>query len=283
MTGVLLLAGAPLGNPDDASPRLRAALSDVDIVAAEDTRRLARLVDALGIARPTRVVSYFDGNEAERTPELAAELVAGRRVLLITDAGMPSVSDPGFRLVRAAVDAGVRVSCLPGPSAVTTALAVSGLASDRFCFEGFLPRKGAKRRRALTGLAAEPRTIVCFEAPHRLAEMLADAASVLGPDRPAAVCRELTKTYEEVRRGGLAELAEWARQGVRGEITVVIGGAPPVAGTADPEELAEAVADLVAAGQSRRDAVTTVAERTGVPRKQVYAAAIAGERDVGAP
>jgi 16S rRNA (cytidine1402-2'-O)-methyltransferase len=277
MTGVLLLAAAPLGNPDDASPRVRAALSDVDIVAAEDTRRLARLVDALGIDKPARVVSYFEGNEVERTPELAAELVAGRRVLLITDAGMPSVSDPGYRLVTAAIDAGIAVSCLPGPSAVTTALAVSGLPSDRFCFEGFLPRKGAKRRRALTELVAEPRTIVCFEAPHRLAEMLADAASVLGPDRSAAVCRELTKTYEEVRRGGLAELAEWAGQGVRGEITVVIGGAVPVEIAVEPADLAEAVAELVAAGQSRRDAVTAVAEQTGVPRKQVYAAATADQ------
>jgi 16S rRNA (cytidine1402-2'-O)-methyltransferase len=275
MTGVLLLAGAPLGNPDDASPRLRAALSDVDIVAAEDTRRLARLVEALGVGRPARVVSYFEGNEVERTPELAAELVAGQRVLLITDAGMPSVSDPGYRLVTAAIDAGIAVSCLPGPSAVTTALAVSGLPSDRFCFEGFLPRKGAKRRRALAALTAEPRTIVCFEAPHRLAEMLSDAAAVLGADRPAAVCRELTKTYEEVRRGGLAELAEWAEAGVRGEITVVIGGATPVAVELDPAELAAAVAGLVADGRSRRDAVTEVAEQTGIPRKQVYAAATA--------
>jgi 16S rRNA (cytidine1402-2'-O)-methyltransferase len=277
MTGVLLLAGAPLGNPDDASPRLRAALSDVDIVAAEDTRRLARLVEALGVGRPARVVSYFEGNEVERTPELAAELVAGQRVLLITDAGMPSVSDPGYRLVTAAIDAGIAVSCLPGPSAVTTALAVSGLPSDRFCFEGFLPRKGAKRRRALAALTAEPRTIVCFEAPHRLAEMLSDAASVLGADRPAAVCRELTKTYEEVRRGGLAELAEWAEAGVRGEITVVIGGAPPVSITLGADELAAAVAERVAAGESRRDAVTAVAEQTGVARKQVYAAATANQ------
>jgi len=273
VTGLLLLAAAPLGNPADASPRLRAALSDVDIVAAEDTRRLARLVEALHVERPARVVSYFEGNEVERTPELVAELAAGSRLLLITDAGMPSVSDPGYRLVRAAIDAGVSVSCLPGPSAVTTALAVSGLPSDRFCFEGFLPRKAGKRRRALEELTGEPRTIVCFEAPHRLAEMLADAAAVLGADRPAAVCRELTKTYEEVRRGGLGELASWAADGVRGEITVVIGGTSGGAVEADPATLAEAVATQVAAGLSRRDAVTAVAEQTGVPRRVVYDAA----------
>jgi 16S rRNA (cytidine1402-2'-O)-methyltransferase len=232
------------------------------------------LVDALAVERPARVVSYFEGNEVERTPELVAALTAGDRVLLITDAGMPSVSDPGYRLVRAAIDAGVSVSCLPGPSAVTTALAVSGLPSDRFCFEGFLPRKGGKRRKALQDLTAEPRTIVCFEAPHRLAEMLADAASVLGPDRPAAVCRELTKTYEEVRRGGLAELASWAAGGVRGEITVVIGGAPVAAAEADPAALAAAVATQVAGGLSRRDAVTAVAEQTGVARRVVYEAAL---------
>jgi len=274
VTGVLLLAAAPLGNPADASQRLRAALSDVDIVAAEDTRRLARLVDALAVDRPARVVSYFEGNEVDRTPELVAALVDGDRVLLITDAGMPSVSDPGYRLVRAAIDAGVSVSCLPGPSAVTTALAVSGMPSDRFCFEGFLPRKAGKRRKALQELAAESRTIVCFEAPHRLAEMLADAASALGPDRPAAVCRELTKTYEEVRRGGLAELASWAAAGVRGEITVVIAGAPVAVAEADPAALAAAVATQVAAGLSRRDAVTAVAEQTGIPRRVVYDAAL---------
>jgi 16S rRNA (cytidine1402-2'-O)-methyltransferase len=269
----LLLAGAPLGNPADVSPRLRAALSDVDIVAAEDTRRLQRLTDSLEVARPARVVSYFEGNEEARTAELAAELAAGRSVLLITDAGMPSVSDPGYRLVRAAIDAGVAVTCLPGPSAVTTALALSGLPSDRFCFEGFLPRKAGKRRRALEDLRSEQRTIVCFEAPHRLAEMLGDAASVLGADRPAAVCRELTKTYEEVRRGPLAELAAWAADGVRGEITVVIGGAPVAAAAPGPEELAAAVREQVAAGLSRRDAVTAVAEQTGVARRLVYAAA----------
>ncbi len=269
----LLLAGAPLGNPADVSPRLRAALSDVDIVAAEDTRRLQRLTDALDIDRPARVVSYFEGNEEQRTPELVAELVEGRAVLLITDAGMPSVSDPGYRLVRAAIDAGVQVTCLPGPSAVTTALALSGLPSDRFCFEGFLPRKAGKRRRALAELAAEQRTIVFFEAPHRLAEMLADAAAVLGADRPAAVCRELTKTYEEVRRGPLAELVSWAAAGVRGEITVVIGGTSVAAAAPEPEELAAAVRERVAAGLSRRDAVTAVAEQTGVARRLVYAAA----------
>jgi 16S rRNA (cytidine1402-2'-O)-methyltransferase len=270
--GTLLLAGAPIGDPGDASPRLRAALSEADVVAAEDTRRLARLVEALGGMRPKQVVSYFEGNETERTPELIAVLLAGQSVLLVTDAGMPSVSDPGYRLVRAAVDAGLPVTCLPGPSAVTTALALSGLPSDRFCFEGFLPRKSGRRRRALEELRSEPRTVVCFEAPHRLAEMLADAADVLGADRAAAVCRELTKTYEEVRRGGLGELAKWALDGVRGEVTVVIGGATPAADP-EPAELAAAVAGLVESGLSRRDAVSQVAEQTGVARRLVYEAA----------
>ncbi len=271
-SAILTLAGAPIGTAADASPRLRAALGSAGVIAAEDTRRLRRLATDLGTTLPARVISYFDGNERERTPELLALLQAGTDVLLITDAGMPSVSDPGYRLVAGAIEAGVRVTCLPGPSAVTTAVALSGLPADRFCFEGFLPRRPGRRRTALAALASEPRTLVFFEAPHRLADSLADAAAAFGADRRAAVCRELTKTYEEVRRGALAELAEWAAAGVLGEITIVVAGAGPA--TTGAADLAAAVAARMAAGLSRRDAVTAVAAETGAARRDVYAASL---------
>src|SRR4051794_40851897 len=221
----LVLAGAPIGRAGDASARLRDELATAELIAAEDTRRLHRLCKDVDVEPSGRVVSYFDGNEERRTPELLDALRAGTRVLLVTDAGMPSVSDPGYRLVAAAAAEGLPVTCVPGPSAVTTALALSGLPSDRFCFEGFLPRKAGERRARLGVLAADRRTTVFFEAPHRLADTLADMAAVLGPQRRGVVCRELTKTHEEIRRGGLAELATWAAEGVRGEVTVVVEGA----------------------------------------------------------
>ncbi len=224
--GTLVLAGTPLGNPGDASPRLTRLLAEADLVAAEDTRRLRRLLADLGVRRAGPVVSFYDEVERARLPALLHVLDAGGTVALVTDAGMPSVSDPGYRAAQAAVAAGHRVTSLPGPSAVTTALAVSGLPCDRFCFEGFLPRKAAERRSRLAELADEPRTQVYFEAPHRLADTLADLVAAFGDERPAAVCRELSKTYEEVRRGSLAELAAWAADGVRGEITLVVSGAP---------------------------------------------------------
>lgn len=273
--GVLVLAGAAIGDFGDTSPRLREALASADVVAAEDTRRLRRLAADLDVQVGGRIVSYYDANERERTPSLVAALRAGETVLLITDAGMPSVSDPGYRLVTAAVTAGARVTALPGPSAVTTALAVSGLPSDRFCFEGFLPRRQGERRRALEALRDEPRTLVIFEAPHRVAATLADAADILGTDRPAAVCRELTKTYEEVRRGGLRELADWANEGVRGEITLVVAGAPARVGAHDDASLAAAVANREDAGTDRKNAIVEVARETGVPRRVVYAAVVA--------
>ena len=207
---MLVLLGAPLGNVGDASTRLREELARADVIAAEDTRRLHRLVHDLGVTVSGRIVSYFEGNEDRRTAELVQAARDGARVALVTDGGMPSVSDPGYRLVRAALDAGLPVTAAPGPSAVTTALALSGLPCDRFCFEGFLPRSRGERRARLAALATEERTLVLFEAPHRLAEMLVDAAAAFGLDRPAAVCREMTKTYEEVRRGALGELAAWA-------------------------------------------------------------------------
>lgn len=211
------MAGTPIGDVSDAPPRLLTELAAADVIAAEDTRRLRRLTQALGVTPAGRVLSYFEGNEVGRTPELVEALLGGARVLLVTDAGMPSVSDPGYRLVAAAVAADVKVTAVPGPSAVLTALALSGLPVDRFTFEGFLPRKTGDRARQLATVAAEPRTMVFFEAPHRIAEALAAMAEAFGADRPAAVCRELTKTYEEVKRGPIGELAAWAAEGVRGD------------------------------------------------------------------
>ncbi len=284
MSGLLVLAGTPIGNVGDASPRLAEELSAADVVAAEDTRRLRRLLDASGVTLSARVVSYFEGNEAGRTPELVRLLVEGQRIVLVTDAGMPSVSDPGYRLVAAAIAAGVRVTAVPGPSAVLTALAVSGLPVDRFCFEGFLPRKAGERRTRLRELAAEARTLVFFEAPHRTAATLTAMAEAFGADRPAAVCRELTKTYEEVRRGPVADLAAWAAEGVRGEVTLVVGGAPPVSGAdLTPEVLAARVAEREDAGEARKAAIAGVATDAGLPKRVVYDAVVAARSGLLAP
>ena len=274
----LVLAGAPIGQPGDASARLANELATAEVVAAEDTRRLHRLCAELGVKPTGRVMSYFEGNEQQRTPDLLEALRAGRRVLLVTDAGMPTVSDPGFRLVAAAAAEDLPVTCVPGPSAVTTALAVSGLPSDRFCFEGFLPRKAGERRARLTELQAERRTAVFFEAPHRLADCLADMADVLGADRRAVVCRELTKTHEEVRRGGLADLAAWAKDGVRGEVTVVVEGAAEPAVDLTPAELVRLVGVREQAGLTRKEAVATVASENGLPKRDVYDAVVAAKQ-----
>ncbi|MFM6847930.1 MAG: 16S rRNA (cytidine(1402)-2'-O)-methyltransferase [Terrabacter sp.] len=272
-TGTLVLAATPIGDPRDAAPRLAEELATADVVAAEDTRRLRRLLSDLGVATSGAVLSYHEHNEASRTPDLVERLVAGERVLVVTDAGMPSVSDPGYRLVAAAVEAGVRVTCVPGPSAVLMALAVSGLPVDRFCFDGFLPRKPGERGRVLAEVADERRTLVFFEAPHRLAETLAAMRDAFGPERRAAVCRELTKTYEEVRRGTLAELAEWASEGVKGEITVVVAGAER-----SVPSLEDAVAGIrrrVDAGERLKDVAADVAARTGLSKKALYDASLA--------
>jgi len=270
--GTLTLAAVPIGRPQDASPRLAAALGEAPVVAAEDTRRLRRLASALGVRLTGSVVSYFNENEADRVPGLLAELTAGHDVLLVTDAGTPGISDPGYRLVAAAARAGIRVSVLPGPSAVTAALAVSGLPSDRFCFEGFPPRRPGERARRFADLAAEPRTLVFFESRRRLAATLAGLAEALGPGRPAVVCRELTKTHEEVRRGTLGELAEWAGTGPLGEITIVVAGAPP--SRADPAQIGpRAAADVAArqrAGTPRKAAMAEVARELGLRTRDVY-------------
>ncbi|HET7801107.1 MAG TPA: 16S rRNA (cytidine(1402)-2'-O)-methyltransferase [Humibacillus xanthopallidus] len=272
-TGTLVLAATPIGDPRDAAPRLGQELATADVIAAEDTRRLKRLLTALEVTPTGRVLSYHEHNEAARTPELVERLLAGERVVVVTDAGMPSVSDPGYRLVAAAVEAGIRVTCVPGPSAVLMALAVSGLPVDRFAFDGFLPRKAGERARVLAEAAQERRTLVYFEAPHRLAETLAAMAEAFGPARRAAVCRELTKTYEEVRRGTLAELAEWATEGARGEITVVVAGAERV--VTSVEDALDGIRLRVAAGERLKDVAADVAGSTGLSKKALYDAAVA--------
>jgi 16S rRNA (cytidine1402-2'-O)-methyltransferase len=274
--GRVVLAATPLGDPGDASARLVAALGGADVIAAEDTRRLRRLARDLGVTLRGRVVSHYDAVEDVRVPALLDAARAGQTVLVVTDAGMPAVSDPGFRLVSACVAAGLPVSCLPGPSAVTTALVLSGLPCERFCFEGFAPRRDGERRRWLAGLVGEPRAVVFFESPRRLATTLSAAVEVLGADRPAAVCRELTKTYEQVLRGPLGELAEWAAgEQVRGEITVVLAGqAGPPGEAVSLEELVRRVRDRVAGGQRLKDAVNAVAEGAAIPKRDLYAAAV---------
>ena len=276
-TGCLLLGATPLGQPGDASKRLIEALSTADVVAAEDTRRVRGLAAALGVTIGGRVVSLFDQNEAGRVPGLLAEIAAGATVLLVSDAGMPLINDPGYRMVVACIDVGGRVSCLPGPSAVTTALAVSGLPSDRFCFEGFAPRRHGARRTWLAALAAEPRTAVFFESPRRLADCLSDAVAELGPQRRAVVCRELTKTHEEIRRGTLGELSDWAANGVLGEITVVLAGATP---KADVDELVAEVGELVEGGMGVKEACATViGAHPGAPSRRALYDAVLRSRD----
>ena len=276
--GRVLLAATPLGQPGDASRRLCEALSSTPVIAAEDTRRLQRLCTDLRVAPSGRVVSFYDANEAVRVGGLIDALVAGQDVLVVTDAGMPSVSDPGYRLVTAAIEHGIVVTSLPGPSAVTTAVAVSGLPVDRFCFEGFLPRKPGERRRVLAELAGERRTLVFFEAPHRLPAMLADLADAFGADRRAAVCRELTKTHEQVLRAPLAELAEWARGDVRGEITVVVSGAGAQRLVPHDAELVAQVRAREAAGEARKQAIADVARAHELPKRAVFDAVVAAKR-----
>ncbi|WP_285248257.1 16S rRNA (cytidine(1402)-2'-O)-methyltransferase [Pseudarthrobacter sp. efr-133-R2A-89] len=274
-TGRIVLAATPIGNTGDASARLVELLGTADIVAAEDTRRLHRLVQSLGVEVSGRVISYHEHNEATRTAELLDQVRAGSTLVMVTDAGMPAVSDPGFRLVEGAIAAGLPVTAVPGPSAVLTALALSGLPTDRFCFEGFLPRKAGERASRLADLAAERRTMVFFEAPHRLEAMLRALRERFGPDRPIAVCRELTKTYEEVIRGTTGDLLQWAEGNeVRGEIAVVLGGAPEQA-AGKPEDHVAAVNELVAQGIRLKEAVAAVAEDVRVSKRELYSAVLA--------
>lgn len=269
---MIILAATPIGNLGDASRRLVDALESVPVIAAEDTRTTQRLLAALGVAHRPRLIALHDHNEKDRAPEIV-ELARDQDVLVLSDAGMPTVSDPGYGLVAAAAAAGVTVTAIPGPSAVLTALAVSGLPTDRFTFEGFVPRKPGERAATLRALATEPRTMVFFEAPTRVAATLADMAAAFGDDRPAAVCRELTKLYEEVARGSLAELVAWAAGGVRGELVVVVAGAAPRE-VAFPDAVTQ-VLELVRSGTRLKDAAGEVAAHTGHSSRELYQAALA--------
>lgn len=273
MSGRLVVVATPIGNLGDLSPRAADALRDADLVLAEDTRRTGRLLEHLGASTPQR--SYHEHNERERLREVLARLAEGATIVLVSDAGTPGVSDPGYRLVAACADAGIEVGAIPGPSAVLHALVVSGLPTDRFTFEGFLPRKGAARRERLAALAEEPRTTVLFVAPHRAADDLDDLAGALGAGRAAVVCRELTKLHEEVLRGSLGELAETAREGLKGELTVVVAGVPdePQA-RPDDAALVERVRALIATGVPKKAAIAEVAGASGVPKREVYQAVV---------
>jgi 16S rRNA (cytidine1402-2'-O)-methyltransferase len=271
---VIILAATPIGNLGDASPRLVAALTTATVIASEDTRTTIHLMRALGVENRPRLIALHEHNEVQRAAELV-ELARDDDVLVLSDAGMPAISDPGYPLVVAAVAAGVNVTALPGPSAVLTALAVSGLPTDRFSFEGFLPRKG--RVAYFRGLAREPRTMLFFESPNRLPAALADLAEGVGADRRAVVCRELTKLHEEIVRGTAAELAERFADGARGEIVLVVAGAEPVA--SDLPTAVVQVRALVAAGARLKDAAAEVADATGLSKRDLYEAALHADRD----
>lgn len=268
---MLILAAIPLGNPGDASSRLKEAIISADVIAAEDSRKFGRLCAELGIVYDAKIFSFFEGNENERLEPLLEILASGKDLLVVTDAGMPGISDPGFRLTREAIARNISVRVLPGPSAVTTALLFSGLPTDRFCFEGFLPRTSGARVTALEKLSYEERTMIFFEAPHRLRESLHDAASILGGERRAAICREMTKTYEETIRGTLYELVEWASQReVLGETTLVISGFDPSAQTFTSDQLVEMVVSREELGESRKEAIAEVAKATGLAKREVF-------------
>lgn len=274
----LVLAGVPLGNPGDASARLITAIKSASIIAAEDSRRFQRLCQDLEISASGKILSFFEGNEEERTEQLLNELKNGSDVLVVTDAGMPTVSDPGFKLVRAAVEANIPVEVLPGPSAVTTALALSGLPTDRFCFEGFVPRTQGAREKFFGKLKFEERTIVFFEAPHRLLETLETATNALGKDRKAALCREMTKTYEETIRGTLGHIKDWANsKEILGEITIVIDGAIQGAKEISQQSIIDAVKKLESVGMDRKEAIAAVAEELDLPKREVFDAMVAAK------
>jgi len=273
---MLILAAIPLGNPGDASSRLKEAIIAADFIAAEDSRRFGRLCAELGITYDAKIYSFFEGNENERLEPLLAILKEGKDLLVVSDAGMPGISDPGYRLTREAIAAGIPIRVLPGPSAVTTALLFSGLPTDRFCFEGFLPRTSGARITALEKLASEERTMIFFEAPHRLLESLQDCVTVLGADRLGAICREMTKTYEETIRGTLAELTTWAQEHeVLGEITLVVAGFDASARTFTSADLVEMVLAREGQGESRKEAIAEVAKATGIAKREVFDVTVA--------
>jgi 16S rRNA (cytidine1402-2'-O)-methyltransferase len=271
----LTLAATPLGNPGDASPRLKEAIESAEVIAAEDSRRFHRLASDLGVTFTAKIISFFDGNETVRTQEVLALLQAGKRVLVVSDAGMPTISDPGFRLTRDAIALNIPIVVIPGPSAPTMALALSGLATDRFTFEGFLSRSAGARQSHLESLRFEERTMIFFEAPHRITECLIDALEIFGGDRRAAICREMTKTYEETVRGTLSELLAWSTsKEILGEITMVIAGVPVGSAAKTAEEMVSRVREFESAGMDRKDAIATVAKEFDLPKKVVYAAVV---------
>lgn len=276
VTGQLILAATPIGNVADSSARLREALANAQVIAAEDSRRAKRLIQDLEINTNAQIWSFYDAVEDAKSPELVDRVLAGDTVVVISDAGMPTVSDPGYRIVQEAIARGVKVSVIPGPSAVLTALAISGLAVDRFSFEGFLPRKSGERKKFLEELSADTRTMVFFEAPHRLRESLEDFAQVFGLDRQAVICRELTKTYEEIIRGNFAELLSWADREILGEITLVVAGSPALLETTAKDWVSQ-VATRVKLGVSQRDAIAEVAKELRVPKRDVYDAVLASK------
>jgi 16S rRNA (cytidine1402-2'-O)-methyltransferase len=271
----LILAATPLGNPGDASARLKSAIENAAIIAAEDSRRFHRLCADIEVTFTARVLSFFEGNEEERSRELLAELKSGATVLVVSDAGMPTISDPGFRLMRDAIAEGIEVSVIPGPSAVTMAVALSGLPTDRFSFEGFPPRTAGARLTTFEKLRFEERTMVFFEAPHRLVDSLADCVKVFGPERQGAICREMTKRYEETIRGTLAQLATWSNTNeVLGEITIVIAGAATDSAALTAADMVGRVREFEAAGMDRKAAIATVADEFGIAKRLVYAAVV---------
>jgi 16S rRNA (cytidine1402-2'-O)-methyltransferase len=279
-SGALVLVGTPIGNLGDLAPRAAEALATADVVCCEDTRRTGKLLSLAGIER-RRFVVVNEHTEPREVPRVLDRLARGERVVLVSDAGMPGVSDPGERLVAAAVAAGHPVEVVPGPSAALAALVVSGLPAGRFVFEGFLPRKGSARAERIASIAVEPRTAVLYEAPHRLARTLADLLAASGSDRRVAIARELTKLHEQVWRGTLAEAADWvAEREPPGEIVVVLDGAPPAA-PPDDAALRDAVVAELAAGASARDAARSVAERLDIPRRRAYEIAITAAADPG--
>jgi len=271
----LILAATPLGNPGDASSRLKSAIESASIIAAEDSRRFHRLCADIEVSFTAKVLSFFEGNEEDRTRELIAELKSGATVLVVSDAGMPTISDPGFRLMRDAIAEGIEVSVIPGPSAVTMSVALSGLPTDRFSFEGFPPRTAGARLATFEKLRFEERTMVFFEAPHRLVDSLADAVSVFGADRRGAICREMTKRYEETIRGTMMELLTWANSNeVLGEITLVIAGAVTDSASLTASDMVARVREFEGAGMDRKSAIATVAEEFGIAKRLVYAAVV---------
>jgi len=271
----LILAATPLGNPGDASMRLREAIESAEIIAAEDSRRFHRLCADIGVTFTGRVISFFEGNEDARSADILEALANGKNVLIVSDAGMPTISDPGFRVMRDAISNNFDVSVIPGPSAVTMSIALSGLPTDRFTFEGFLPRTSGGRSAHLEKLRFEERTMVFFEAPHRLVDFLKDAQSIFGSERDGAICREMTKRYEEIKRGNLSELNAWASgREILGEITVVIAGAQLGALESSTDSMVARVREFEGAGMDRKSAIAAVAEEFSIAKRIVYAAVI---------